>query len=494
MKHLLPFLLLLGSTAVFAQTEDYRLFRNGVQYLYGETDTDINFGIRISSICDETYTYMADAYECAAEFPSYFTGPSFAGYEVCQDISATTLSMENGRLVTLHPQASVGQNWVATIENTSVILAVVDSVRLESVLGLTDSIKYVSFHVGTRDQPTLNSIRIGKTLGLVSALHFWELTACPEQFVLRGISEPEVGLQYQPTTFFLRPDERQEIHFEEKYFAGDDYYYAGDSSYFQYHEYQLQLENWTIAPGGDSISCRYRGARLSYRIDNLGNRTPYDSVLVNDYVFNSTISHAEYQALSRQPGSVVPLFSSGQQQPEPDENVVTRLYFTARNCFGKKRSFGRYYYRETNGLAQAFSDGFPGNAYFKGVSIPFYRSGNFEVSKSRKLTYLKDDTRECGIPYDFTGIVATPVSADAPPLENTIGLFPNPANEVTTLWLPSGNSYEVIITGINGPLVRNYQDVNGDLTLDVKRFTAGVYTVTVMRDGFIVERRRLVVR
>lgn len=495
MKHLLTLLLLLGSTVTFAQNEDYRLFRDGVQYLYAVYPGYINFGIKLNGTCDSTYTYLANAYECATYYPSYFVEPAFAGYEVCQEVDATSMLMKDDRLVTLYPRAGVGQNWMSTIEDTSAIWAVVDSIRLDTILGQADSIKYISFHEIATDHPTLNTIRIGKTLGLVGAVHFWELLSCPETFILTGVSEPIVGLQYLPAAEFLAPDPSLEIHFEEKYYGAGQFIDRSDSSYFQYHQYKLELEDWTVAPSGDSLTYIYRGSKLSYRIDLFGDRTPYDSILRDDHLLVSTISRAEFAALSQQPGTMSSIFSEGKQQAEGFDDGVTVFSVSERTCFGQRRSFGTYYeLRLSEDFAQHYSDGYLGNVYYAGIGMPFHRTGSFDVTRIRKLLYRKDENGECGTPYDFSGIIATPVSTNTLPLDHTIKLFPNPASNSATLRLPSGGTYEVSLMDLHGRKLVDFQRTSGDLVLNVDNFSAGVYVVSVARGGKLMGRRRLVVR
>ncbi len=485
MKHSTTLLLFLTSFFAFAQNEDYRLFRDNVQYLYGDAEDEIDFGMKLNGDCDSTYAHMPNSCSILGVVNAYRS--SFAGFEVCQGGDTTVLRLNGGRLVELLPRTSVGQSWPVTIENNLQIFAKVDSVRRESFLGITDSVKYISFHGETPEDPTLSSIRIGKTTGLLNAVYFWNFLVCREEVPINGLSDPRAGLQYATAPDFLEPDIGQEIHFEEVIREACDTCSTG--SYFQTNQYQLTLEDYTVSENGNLWTYLYVGSKLSSRTIRNASQTVTDTILQEDYAYTAVINPREFDILSQQPGAMVPYLREGDDgQLSNFRNTTTPLSVEESDCFGEYRRMG-IPYDLRNETYSTFTDVPNSFTYLAGTGIRQFERASIRL-RGRQIVYFKDNVRECGSPYNFDGIV----SINTLPLDHTISIFPNPTNGQATVRLPAGDQYEVSILDLHGRKLVNHREANGEVDLNLQDLPVGVYVVTITKGGKLRGRRRLVLR
>lgn len=493
MRFLLLSVLLFTFLQVFAQ-EDYRLFQDGVQYLYynplQNEITTHTVGIRAAGECQLLYTNVLGVIcrndprfgYCSSQVPS------FAGHEVCQRPERTTLLVDDDRLVIMYPAAPVGADWLATTEDTTAIYGRVDSIVWQTVLGQSDSIKYISFHAGGPETPTITSLAVGKVLGVVSGVYFWGLRSFPQNLPVVGISQPEAGVQLSSTAEFFADPGAQELHFRE-YLPRFD---LGDYTH-QIDEFSLQLTSYEMNASPGRIIYRFWGSRLRYYTNGTRLSSGYDSTLYTGLSFTYSIDD-ERTWLDEQPGSLVPHFISGINTNSP-YSTSTTVTHTNGGCRGGEKQFGYDAFVSEDAFDDevlVFTDGNPGDRYYRGIGVPFYDYNLLGAGREgREFVYADDRFGTCGTPLDFSGLT----SVRSLPLDAAISVYPNPAEQKATLQLPqTGDVYSVALADLAGRQLAFYPDVRYQLDLQVANLKQGVYLLTVSAGGAPVGRRRLVVR
>jgi hypothetical protein len=445
---------------------DWQLFRPGVQYLYEPTEGEDwlqHLGMKLTGNGEEA------AYE---SYRGYFSGcpqqvPSFAGVRVRQEPALTSLLFYSDSLH-LRSAAQIGESWMAN----DTTLATVDSIVMESFLGLTDSVKYISFSHQTTGTPIGTSIRIGKDYGLLTGTFFYDLgAAIPLELV--GTSIEATGLQvpnFETLTAFEPGDE-----FHVKYIETMD---SGSVVYYLHREVQYTVkERYVFA--GNKVRIELWTNELSWRI---GSTMPPDSTYRERRLTTMDFDLATMPYLDYQPGQLYeePVFGFGLiKLVPPDES----------NCFGASvylEPFGR----SDDGCIYPAPFHTFGN-FINGLAGPYYQfvEGSHVI---QSLRYADNANGICGTPIDFNGLVD---GVNDFQLDERIRLYPNPSDGHVNLEVPADlGPVSLTIFSITGQQVLSFAPASSNRAISLGPLPAGMYTIVFHNAVGAVGRRRVVKR
>jgi hypothetical protein len=447
-------------------------------------------GIKVTEECQETYTtaHKESVFLDGFRLTSWNRVPAFAGYEICQSSDTTTLKVGEFRhLIILH-QAILGESWLATVQDSVPIFAVVDSIRQDSFFGLADSLKYISFHANSPDSSALTSIVISQSYGLMTGTYFWDILNLPYKVDLLGLSDPAAGTQVEDGSTFFDDPGPQELHLESSFTRSIPTGYEQIVT-----KMQLQLEERLVL-GIDHLRYTYTGRYFSFSSDYPDFENPRDSTGVRDTTFSIEIRPLLMQALNGQPGSLVPNFGL---RGFSDIYFLTTLSNYRADCLGRSVRFNLPLYVnspnifETDGLS-LYSDQFYGNTFREKIPIPFYSHGGQSDIDISRFHYVRDNGRECGTPLDFSGLTSLATN----PLEaENLQVSPNPTNGQFFINDPESTPethYQMVdLTGRKILTV----EANGLSTfVNAAAIPTGTYFVLKVKAGIVVSKGRVVIQ
>ena len=455
-------------SVVLGMAFDWQLFRPGVQYLYEKPDLaePAYLGMRLNGIGEEP------AYESLREVDSRFRQrvPSFAGLRVEQQPAGTTLLFYTDTMH-LRTGAQTGTQWIA-MDST---LATVDSVRLETFFGLTDSVKYISFEQRGNAKPL--DIRISKNYGLLTGTYFYDLEA-NASLPLVGLSQPMVGIQ--------APSFASLTSFE----AGDEYHTRlietfDDNAPVSYRITETKAIVESVDRVGDSL------VFVHILKDDLQFRGSRPTSGYSDSIYRESRTETIAYDLQQQPwmgsqiGQFLPLTING----ETESYSMARLSENSF-CSGPVLQLEAYQPSTEEGAFDLQTFSWNGE-YFDGLAGPFNRYVEGSHLVEELLFYDKAGCSD-GTPLDFNGLIDG-VNDFIP--DERIRLYPNPAKTQIFLEVPTdlGALSIRVFSGL-GRQVAFLPASTGDRTIRLQSLPPGVYTVLLSGPGGPAGRKRVVIK
>jgi hypothetical protein len=383
-------LILCTSVSVFAQaTFDYMLFRPGVQYLYdspvdpASVDSPI-LGMKLAEVEQDSFAeaYLSVSYEAFG--PCEALIPSFAGRSIRQAEGTISMAMDSARteLVVLETGAEEGTSWAVTPS----ITGQVDSIRTESILSLTDDVKYISFRNTADGTPLSSSIRVGKNYGLLTGTFFWKLDTTNAALDLISLSSPQVGPQLPNLSNVYDISVGTELNIIR--------WRGGLPNTTFIRDQKLEITGYNYSPGDDSV-------RLFYNLDEYGySFVPQISEPVDlfsrEMVRDSLVRGvADLAFLDAQPGEVVyPTIDwRGNTGIENKAGILRAKLF---GCYGLGVGLpwlGNYDQASNCVYGDQESGGY--GYYFKGLGGPYY-TGGYSSYFNNDLVGAFNDEYDCG--------------------------------------------------------------------------------------------------
>lgn len=403
--HLTLLLVFACSVSVFAQAPfDYMLFRPGVQYLYdaplSPSDHIENaiLGMKLTEANEdgftEAYLSLTPCSDCVND-ACQVVGPSFAGREIFQSGGRIIMAMDSARtdLVTLETGAGIGTTWAVN----PIITGRIDSVRIETVLSLTDEVKYISFARTDNGTPLATSVRVSKNHGLLTGTFFWKLETTDDRIELMSLSSPQVGPQLPRLVDIYDIPVGTELNLRRIL----SNCCIGDTTVFL--QQQLSVTGYDYSASDDSI-------RLFFNFDEAGDYTilPERNLHVNPFsrqgISDSLVQSASVLSfLDAQPGEVVyPTINwRGTIVDIPHVGVLRAKMF---DCYGLGIGLPGLTRYDDESLNRCVAEGIDNQGgygyYFGGLGGPYF-TGGLTSFWNNDLVGAFNDEFDCGESLDI---------------------------------------------------------------------------------------------
>ncbi|MFT6845588.1 MAG: hypothetical protein ACJAUV_001785 [Flavobacteriales bacterium] len=392
-------------------------------------------------------------------------------------------------IISINTWAKLQDTWVAYVASTdsSKVMATIASHDNLSFLGITDSVKTITFQAYDKNDAPINSsvnytsMQLSKNNGLVQTLNFHyfpdfaagypflgfsELTLVGSNDIEQGVS----NFTWFEANDFDVDDELHVVEYEQSenqsvekneirtYLTRTDF---ADSIIYQYAR-EVQTEIDSLLPDNSvSTTIKYLQDTVTETIkrnpdfNKLPKETFYNGFAVNFYGMSFDESFV-YKSIPK------PNWETYQLNSE-DSCWETTLW---------------------DGCVEM------GN-YMKTLGGPYFVCDeNFTDKWSRQLVFYKKDTTTWGDPLDLTAIHEN----DANSIE--FNLYPNPAAD-KIYWNINTNDLTntfVAFYNVVGDLVKEIRVTNNMQTMDVSQLPKGIYVYKLKQDQEVLKSGKLVIQ
>lgn len=407
---------------------------------------------------------------------------SWLGEKVVVKPDGTNLFFNrDGDTITLKTRARINESWIAFQRGDDFrVKATVQSVGLDTFLGLTDSLKTISLTVidksGNELSHPLNSLqlKVSKNYGFVKTLNFYllpdiEVHDTQEKFEclsLVGLTNPNAGVQN--LTWFEAHDFQpgDELHVLEE--TSDWIEHAGDRighAIINKAKYKY-LDRTDYA---DSII--YRFARKQSIETEYPDSTTLE--LFNDTLKTVVLSYPDFDKLPGEPifDDIQPVISvhkmfHGSIISKNDPKFYEGFYSSDSICWGMI---------VFDGCARS-------DTYFKGLGGPYYKCTYCcsQGGEERKLVYYKKGETEWGEKLVITDVPEVKTN-------NNLEFFPNPANNFITISNPSNTPIEKIeLVDFSGKVVQTWRTNElRENKMNIQHIQPGIYLLKATTEAGI---------
>ena len=481
--NLLTFLIAL--TTLNALAHDYQTVYPNRIALYENTERHIK-ALRIDSVktdTDSVFFPFAIIQRVSESCISPYKA-SWMGEKVVVKPDGTNLFFNrDGDTITLKTRARTNETWIAYQRgNDFSVKATVQSVGLETILGLTDSVKTITLSVIDQNENTLEhplnnlKLKISKTYGFIETLNFYlfpDITVSfpanrLEVYSLVGLNNPNVGVQN--LTWFEVNDFQpgDELHVLE-HKTGDAYLYL------PYREYDNRCiyKYFERTDYADSIVYRY--ARKQSIETVYADSTTLE--LFNDTLKSVVKTNPDFDKLPGEP--VIGTFTAYSM------NMIN-AEFRTKTIPSNLLIYGL----QDSCLSPITGEGCVYNEkYIDGLGGPYYFcSGYVGDTEERKLVYYKKGETEWGEKLVIT---------DVPEIKtnNNLKFFPNPAKSFITISNPSNIKIKKIeLFDFSGRVVKIWKIAElEENSLNIQIILPGIYLLKAETEAG-VKTEKLVVQ
>jgi hypothetical protein len=179
--------------ATFISSQNYRVLQPGRTSMFQSENGNI-LGMRVDSVKNDgndTVFYLLKNlqqvdYECYQ-----LEGPSWMGDRITIKPNGESIFYNlDQEEILIKTRAVQGESWVCYSTSSLSFIAMVDSIRLSEFLGLTDSVRYISFQAQNGDGQNIShyinakKIAISKNYGLTGTINFFNFPDIEFGFVL----------------------------------------------------------------------------------------------------------------------------------------------------------------------------------------------------------------------------------------------------------------------------------------------------------------------
>ncbi|MBN2263021.1 MAG: T9SS type A sorting domain-containing protein [Prolixibacteraceae bacterium] len=382
---------------------------------------------------------------------------------------------KNNDTINIRVNALLNENWLAYSDSLVLIRAHVLLHDVKEFLGLSDSVKTISFQAyaynGDSVDHYLNNkqLELSKNYGMVQAfnfLNFLDNENESEQYHLVGLSEPKVGVQNLTWFDVFDFQVGDEIHVFEIY--ADWEVIEGSSSTKKIIFKYIERDDFA-----DSIIYT-----VSRTIEHQYRTMIYDSIWTTFDTIVSVIRQNEnFDQLPE-----YPVFYDNEEafgvNSQASANGLTRKH--------------EYYYafvREDSGCWRMLHyDGFYGYFFYKALGGPYYKADTGPaVSHERSLVYYKKGSSEWGSAYVITDVESTHIS-------NEIKVYPNPASSFIYVDVPKlSESLNFELFDWTGRLVLQKTVLSCFDFIDISYLKKGLYFYIIENDNSIYKSEKVII-
>ena len=402
-KQILFFLLILSFFNGFAQQDWLCVYPN--KKIYFEDKNKMVYCIRIdSTFNDNTILYpFSDLHQIDWHCYSITSGSWLSKYILINEDGNTIFVNGKNKQILIKNKALLDETW-NVFENENIrVEGKIKSISLETVLGVEDSVKTISFAVFNKEDEPVNhdlhplKIKISKHFGLVKTVNFYYLEHEIldywhhfGEFDLIGMNEPQLGFQ--------------NINLNEQYFnfqAGDEFHIyraSKEGDGFPLHEYKTIHRYLSRTDFDDKIEYYYER--------KINSNIPKDTVkqvITKGLLFNTEPNEPFGEGISKAliANTSLPIltFVNYDFYSIPGDTCLGEVHVDA--CIS-----------------------FP--TYFPGLGGPYYPCCEFWGSMyCYELVYYKKGDTEWGTPYKL--------QISEYDKERPFSIYPNPASHYITI-------------------------------------------------------------
>lgn len=487
-----------------AFTQNYECVKIDATYYY--TDADFTFtgaqtyhAIRIDSleVNGTTTTYYNfpvigienGQYEC-------YSGdwPSWIGSRIkVEDDGTTTFYNFEDKPIIIKSHFDTGQSWICYEFYTGYyIRAYIDSMEEMTFLGLTDMVKKITFQVmdsmGNLYPHPVNYmyLLLSQNHGLIRTINFKVFPDFQDNFwgdecheyILCGISDPEVGIQN------LTMDQIFDFEIGDEFHLSDHTWVGWDTDHFDFIKIVLDKE--------------INGSEFTYTFARCGRKEHWDSYYNTHFVWSvqdtitETISpiYTNYSTFDALPDEYIAFgdtlyyeYAWATQHLNPDFNRMQKTIYE-----------GYYSSYPHDCIEQIITDKseFWDEHFYEGLGGPYWEQITY-WSSHRKIIYFKKGDDEWGEPFDCDSLLVNTQPINKQKFGITIA--PNPMKDFTRINVAISGQQNVKIAIYNsmGEKVRENLITN-ELILQKEGLHPGIYLIRVFESNKLIGTKKLVIK
>lgn len=506
------------------QAQDWQCVREGVTATFVDTSTlyqnkqHTAWMVHIDSVRVHqgwNYHYGYHQIRQISETNNY---PS--GYEYCYDangpsrmgVAMSALGGENfffnssGQGIRFSTLRQPGQPWICCgISDTSLLFATVTAVGLEQVLGVADSVKYISFQAKSNSGVLLTHpmntqiFKLSKHFGMITLFDFYSFPQylpffpdnSPVHF-LAGISSlgntnGEQNLSSKEIFSFSPGDEFHTYYVAEKgpHFGGtqtktinrvlsSSWNSTFDTVIYQVSRLVDYWSGWYDLPHYyylDTILSSYSFfSKFSSGLDYFPEQTVFSFDTTGELkTVNSFIQYRgnDYNA----------------RRVKQQGNSLSPLSFCSDTLVGSHQD----YWGNTSSEYK----------YIDGCGGPYYHFGSSDFYHDYyetflNLVYLKKGSETWGTPWDTAGWVLPHAIPDL--LEQWINIYPNPTFGQVNIEIPYAEKedFRIEIYSVTGIKIYEMKIIEMKSVIDISNYRIGIYFLKLYKDNIQVGQQKLI--
>lgn len=469
-----------------SKAQNYRVLQPDRISMY-ESEYGRILGMRVDSVQtegnDTIYHLLKNLqqidYECYQ-----IEGPSWMGdHLVIHQNGDTEFFNLNQQSILIRTRAAPNVSWVCYSTPALSFMATVDSVSLSEFLGITDSVRYISFQAQNSNGQNISHyinakrIAISKNSGLTRTFNFFNFPDVDYGFVLHnvqemnltGITNPQSGVQ---NLTWLRAHDHQ---------PGDELHCISENgSMYSQSETEEIMRLIGKSVTGDTVTNVWE-RKIKHTVYQSGNQTFTASM---DTAIRIITPKPDFDLL---PGVACRL--SYLRFDDYDTHSMGRNDIALTKSNGGMDDFVSCWDGDccTSGIFDGCS---PPHIYYEGLGGPYYYCSffGFDYTK-RRLVYYKKNGIEWGTPIDFT--------VDTHPRLFTASsagfeVQPNPARDVIVITCRYNRcSYRLLLSDSSGRTLLDEMLQGETNTLNIGMLKQGLYYLRFVSDDRM-ETKKLV--
>jgi hypothetical protein len=444
------------------------------------------------------------------------------GYEYCYDaygpsrmgIAMSALGGENfffnsaGDGIRISTLKQPGESWICCrISDTTRLDAMVTSLGTDTIFGVVDSVKYISFQAKSISGELISHIMndqvfvLSKEFGMITLYDFYSFPDyTPPSYInespvhlLAGIAKQGFIAGAQNLTY------REIFSFE----PGDEFHtkFVENSMVPYYNGIETNTISRVLTSAWNSTNdaVTYQISRhIDYWSgwDDQPHYYTLDTIFRSYSFFSEHISGVNYypeqSIFSYDTSGALKTVNSLIQYTNSDYNsrrVKSLEYNNIRPislCADTLVGYSEWYWGESPGIEQ-YIDGC-GGPYFSGGSTTEYHSR----STYFYLFYFKKGSETWGTPWDTTGWVLPHTIPDSQQFK--VNIYPNPAFGQVNIEIPDEENadYRLEIFSLSGIKISEMNFTDSKFTFSISDYPKGMYFLKLYMDNLLVGQQKLV--
>jgi hypothetical protein len=477
------------SNDIWAVRIDSTALKEGYKYYYG---------FRINRLVSDS---TSGPYEFYCVNPN---GPSRMGVALSVGEAGNFFFNSEGDGIRFRTDLQPNIPWICCrITDSTRLDAMVTLAQTETVLGIVDSVKYISFqakrNTGELISHPINDqvFKLSKKFGMITLFDFFKFPEYDSNYYpvhnLAGVSSPgsSIGVQNLTSREIYSFAPGDEFHIFYMSFSGPH----GDGA--QERTVKTVLDS-TWNPSGDRVHYRFRRL-MDFWLGTSSDPHQYSC----DTILETFAVHGDAcTGLENQPEQTVFCMDG----PASSDFVTWHTqYRNSKYNFRWVKETGSHYVPcsfcadTLAGLVGGYFGETGGSYYIEGCGSGYYQTWwtddyHDTYTTYNLLQYFRKGSETWGIPFDTTNWHHPNSVANIFGENGKVLIYPNPTYETVTLEIPgfSGGENIVELCTIEGSVLKEIMFAGGKTTFSISSINKGMYILKVFRDKQLLGRQKLV--